>query len=88
MVAEFEANIGHQRTRGRMVLAKKNGELKGKQPEAARMRSPFHPPLPPLRRPGYRAQRRFRQAGYYFLMECRSPPRVLVAASGGRVSSF
>ncbi|MEU7828626.1 recombinase family protein [Nonomuraea sp. NPDC049129] len=39
MVAEFEANIGHQRTREGMALAKKNGKLKGKQsklPEPAR----------------------------------------------------
>jgi hypothetical protein len=33
MVAEFEANIGHQRTREGMALAKKNGKLKGKQPK-------------------------------------------------------
>ncbi|MER6177875.1 recombinase family protein [Streptosporangium sp. NPDC001681] len=33
MVAEFEANIGHQRTREGMALAKRNGELKGKQPK-------------------------------------------------------
>lgn len=39
MVAEFEANIGHQRTREGMALAKKNGKLNGKQlkpPEPAR----------------------------------------------------
>jgi DNA invertase Pin-like site-specific DNA recombinase len=33
MVAEFEAYIGHQRTREGMALAKKNGKLKGKQPK-------------------------------------------------------
>jgi DNA invertase Pin-like site-specific DNA recombinase len=33
MVAEFEANIGHQRTREGMALAKRNGKLKGKQPK-------------------------------------------------------
>ncbi|MBB5085245.1 recombinase family protein [Nonomuraea endophytica] len=33
MVAEFEANIGHQRTRESMALAKENGKLKGKQPK-------------------------------------------------------
>lgn len=33
MVTEFEANIGHQRTREGMALAKKNGKLKGKQPK-------------------------------------------------------
>ncbi|MER5326311.1 recombinase family protein [Streptosporangium roseum] len=33
MVAEFEANIGHRRTREGMALAKKNGKLKGKQPK-------------------------------------------------------
>jgi DNA invertase Pin-like site-specific DNA recombinase len=33
MVAEFEANIGHQHTRECMALAKKNGKLKGKQPK-------------------------------------------------------
>ncbi|WP_277949990.1 recombinase family protein [Bailinhaonella thermotolerans] len=31
MVAEFEANIGHQRTRAGMARAKKNGKLKGEQ---------------------------------------------------------
>jgi len=33
MVAEFEANLGHLRTREGMALAKKNGKLKGKQPK-------------------------------------------------------
>ncbi|GAA3845064.1 recombinase family protein [Sphaerisporangium flaviroseum] len=33
MVAEFEANIGHQRTREGMALAKRRGKLKGKQPK-------------------------------------------------------
>ncbi|MDX3103454.1 recombinase family protein [Nonomuraea angiospora] len=33
MVAEFEANLGHMRTREGMALAKKNGKLKGKQPK-------------------------------------------------------
>ncbi|MER5321719.1 recombinase family protein [Streptosporangium roseum] len=33
MVAEFEANIGHRRTREGTALAKKNGMLKGKQPK-------------------------------------------------------
>jgi hypothetical protein len=33
MVAEFEANLGHMRTREGMPLAKKNGKLKGKQPK-------------------------------------------------------
>ncbi|MED7931307.1 recombinase family protein [Nonomuraea sp. LP-02] len=33
MVAEFEANFGHLRTREGMALAKKNGKLKGKQPK-------------------------------------------------------
>jgi DNA invertase Pin-like site-specific DNA recombinase len=31
--AEFEANLGHLRTREGMALAKKNGKLKGKQPK-------------------------------------------------------
>lgn len=33
MVAEFEANLGHMRTREGMALAEKNGKLKGKQPK-------------------------------------------------------
>lgn len=33
MVAEFEANLGHLRTREGMALAKKNGKLKGKHPK-------------------------------------------------------
>ena len=33
MVAEFEANIGHQRTREGMALVKKSGKLKSKQPK-------------------------------------------------------
>ncbi|WP_271221003.1 recombinase family protein [Streptosporangium carneum] len=33
MVAEFEANIGHQRTREGTALARKNGKLQGKQPK-------------------------------------------------------
>ncbi|MFK4042543.1 recombinase family protein [Nonomuraea wenchangensis] len=33
MVAEFEANLGHMRTREGMALAKKNSKLKGKQPK-------------------------------------------------------
>ncbi|MEV5897345.1 recombinase family protein [Nonomuraea fuscirosea] len=33
MVAEFEAGLGHLRTREGMALAKKNGKLKGKQPK-------------------------------------------------------
>ncbi|GAA5770786.1 putative transposon Tn552 DNA-invertase bin3 [Streptosporangium roseum] len=33
MVAEFEANLGHLRTREGMARAKKNGNLKGKQPK-------------------------------------------------------
>jgi hypothetical protein len=44
VVAEFEANIGHQRTREGMTLAKKNGKLKGKQPKLP------EPARPPLRR--------------------------------------
>ncbi|WP_131736103.1 recombinase family protein [Actinomadura roseirufa] len=32
-VAEFEANLGHLRTREGMALAKKNSKLKGKQPK-------------------------------------------------------
>jgi DNA invertase Pin-like site-specific DNA recombinase len=33
MVAEFEANLGHLRTREGMALARRNGKLKGKQPK-------------------------------------------------------
>lgn len=33
MVAEFEANLHHLRTREGMVIAKRKGKLKGKQPE-------------------------------------------------------
>ncbi|MFD1537921.1 recombinase family protein [Nonomuraea guangzhouensis] len=33
MVAEFEANLRHMRTREGMALAKKNGKLKDKQPQ-------------------------------------------------------
>jgi DNA invertase Pin-like site-specific DNA recombinase len=33
MVAEFEANLGHLRTREGMALAKRQGKLKGKQPK-------------------------------------------------------
>ncbi|MFB4268448.1 recombinase family protein [Nonomuraea sp. GTA35] len=33
MVAEYEANLGHLRTREGMAQAKKNGKLKGKQPK-------------------------------------------------------
>ncbi|MFD8562691.1 recombinase family protein [Streptosporangium canum] len=33
MVAEFEADLGHMRTREGMALAEKNGKPKGKQPE-------------------------------------------------------
>lgn len=37
MVAEFEANLRHLRTREGMALAKKNGKLKGKQPSQGRV---------------------------------------------------
>jgi DNA invertase Pin-like site-specific DNA recombinase len=33
MVAEFEANLNHLRTREGMAIAKRNGKLKGKQPK-------------------------------------------------------
>jgi len=33
MVAEFEANLNHLRTREGMVIAKRKGKLKGKQPK-------------------------------------------------------
>jgi DNA invertase Pin-like site-specific DNA recombinase len=48
MVAEFEANLNHARTREGMAIAKRNGKLKGKQPQAARVRAAVHPP--PLHR--------------------------------------
>ncbi|WP_433136424.1 recombinase family protein [Actinomadura nitritigenes] len=38
IAAEFEANLGHMRTREGMALAKKNGKLKGKQPKLPRAR--------------------------------------------------
>ncbi|WP_433358964.1 recombinase family protein [Streptosporangium sp. CA-115845] len=60
MVAEFEANLGHLRTREGMALAKKNGKLKGKQPKLPEPRPALHPPA--IRRgrgvpgrPGHRA---------------------------------
>jgi hypothetical protein len=59
MVAEFEANLNHLRTREGMVIAKR----KGKQPKLPESAQRFHPP--PLRRqrgvagrPGRRVQRR------------------------------
>ncbi|GII82323.1 resolvase [Sphaerisporangium siamense] len=54
MVAEFEANIGHQRTREGMALAKKNGKLKGKQPKL---------PALPVVSPEPSVARRFRRLG-------------------------
>jgi DNA invertase Pin-like site-specific DNA recombinase len=33
MVAEFEANLGHLRTREGMAIAKRKGKLRGKQPK-------------------------------------------------------
>lgn len=33
MIAEFEANLNHLRTREGMAIAKRNGKLRGKQPK-------------------------------------------------------
>ena len=48
MVAEFEANIGHLRTREGMAKARRQGKLRGKQPKLPPLSSAHHPP--PLRR--------------------------------------
>ncbi|WP_218005703.1 hypothetical protein [Actinomadura hibisca] len=50
MVAEFEANLGHLRTREGMTLAKKNGKPKGKHPNCPSRRGvPSAAATPPAR---------------------------------------
>lgn len=48
MVAEFEANIGHLRTREGIAKARRQGKLRGKQPKLPPSAAPSYPP--PLRR--------------------------------------
>ncbi|WP_206641605.1 recombinase family protein [Nonomuraea polychroma] len=63
MVAEFEANLGHMRTREGHGPGQEERQAQGQTTQAARIRPTFHPP--PIRRgrdvpgrPGHRVQRR------------------------------